>query len=603
MLFPVLAVVLQAQITVLKPEGLLHRLPDTTGHVIGTTAIFGAPYYGQTLRGALTYGKSSGKQYCSSDDYSIDFDGAARSRGLLNIVVIKRGGCSFAQKVEIAQDSKGADAVIIVDSDNSEYTPNDMKDLVIVDDGMGRKIDIPSIFISKQAGNELIAWLETDGSEPILMELDWDIPADKIVTLDMWISSAAGQDLGPFVEDFADIRQSLGWNLYFNPHYHVYALQDQQAMPDNCWDDSRRYCADDPDGAGPVTGYQVLFEDVRQLCILENTLIDDSSGNTETRFSVKYWMYVREFLNSCPVFASSKPDWPEHMSRIDQFGKACGDEQMRKFLTNTEMQAVTKCIAETAEKKLERSKSEVAWSPRAVRVNGWRFSGPTNADVISRAICSAFEYSNRPKVCSTLLGEAVACLPGTWKSGRNKFEYECKPCPAGTFSPISADQCWLCPHGSVSEIGSPTCSVCPAGTIPLQKATCEACEAGHAPHPEKDICVACPGGTYAPKRGEAECLPCSLDRFGREAESVEGAGTCTYPTGVPLPVALALVSVLLCCTVICFLFGRIRSATQDAKMWQELYHLHKGSIEQPFQKLSNEPESAAVGNEPHALSA
>ena len=51
MFFSVLAVVVPAQITVLSPADLLPRLPHTAGYVVGTTAVFGAPYYGQTLRG------------------------------------------------------------------------------------------------------------------------------------------------------------------------------------------------------------------------------------------------------------------------------------------------------------------------------------------------------------------------------------------------------------------------------------------------------------------------------------------------------------------------------------------------------------------------
>ena len=171
MLSAVLAAVLHAQITVLSPTDLLPRLPHTTGYVVGTTAVFGAPYYGQKLRGRLTYGKSYGDHYCSPDDYQVTFPDADRSQGLLNIVVVKRGICTFVKKVRVAQDTKNADAVIIVDRDDSPYTPSTIRNIIVADDGTGGSIRIPSILISKEAGNELIAWLETDDREPILVEL------------------------------------------------------------------------------------------------------------------------------------------------------------------------------------------------------------------------------------------------------------------------------------------------------------------------------------------------------------------------------------------------------------------------------------------------
>jgi succinate dehydrogenase/fumarate reductase cytochrome b subunit len=88
-----------------------------------------------------------------------------------------------------------------------------------------------------------------------------------------------------------------------------------------------------------------------------------------------------------------------------------------------------------------------------------------------------------------------------------------------------------------------------------------------------------------------------VDKLGREAEPVAGAATCTYPSNVPIPVILALVAILLVFAALCYLCVSIRMATQDAKKWQELYHLHKGSIEQPFEKLGNEPDFDTLGNE------
>ena len=102
--------------------------------------------------------------------------------------------------------------------------------------------------------------------------------------------------------------------------------------------------------------------------------------------------------------------------------------------------------------------------------------------------------------------------------------------------------------------------------------------------------MACPGGTYAPPRSVG-CLPCPTDKMGREANSVEGAGMCTYPSHIPKWVLIGLVPVVIVLTALCYLCVRIRSATQDARKWQELYYLHKGRASQPFTKLGNESDA------------
>jgi len=59
------------------------------------------------------------------------------------------------------------------------------------------------------------------------------------------------------------------------------------------------------------------------------------------------------------------------------------------------------CVKDTSEEKLKDQRDHSAWSPRALRINGWRYSGMLDADLVTRAICSAF--IEQPKECETLL--------------------------------------------------------------------------------------------------------------------------------------------------------------------------------------------------------
>merc|ERR1711920_629980 len=42
-----------------------------------------------------------------------------------------------------------------------------------------------------------------------------------------------------------------------------------------------------------------------------------------------------------------------------------------------------------------------AWSPRALRINGWRYSGILDPDLVTRAVCAGF--ISQPKECKDLI--------------------------------------------------------------------------------------------------------------------------------------------------------------------------------------------------------
>merc|ERR1712032_1619986 len=55
----------------------------------------------------------------------------------------------------------------------------------------------------------------------------------------------------------------------------------------------------------------------------------------------------------------------------------------------------------TKQEKLANERENSAWSPRALRINGWRYSGILDADLVARAVCSGF--INQPEECQQLL--------------------------------------------------------------------------------------------------------------------------------------------------------------------------------------------------------
>lgn len=96
-----------AQLKVLAPESLAGEFPNSNGVVYGTTATFGAPAYGERVIGRLVYGESKGRRHCTEEDYDLALEApppqgeAPRvdSANVVNIALVRRGGCTFVTKV------------------------------------------------------------------------------------------------------------------------------------------------------------------------------------------------------------------------------------------------------------------------------------------------------------------------------------------------------------------------------------------------------------------------------------------------------------------------------------------------------------------------
>jgi len=213
--------------------------------------------------------------------------------------------------------------------------------------------------------------------------------------VDLWMSSAS-RDSQKFIKDFAPARKILNDVVKFTPHYHVFsadpALGGYSGL---CWDHEANYCAEDPDGSGLVTGKAVLEEDVRQLCIHEKyrvprTRHGENGDRPTVMYSEQFWDYVSELPEKCPV---------DHKDPAQRFGTVCAENLMLSL--KIDVPTIQQCIATTATDKLDHERQNKAWSPRALRVNGWRYKGMLDADLVTRAVCSGFIH--RPDECETLL--------------------------------------------------------------------------------------------------------------------------------------------------------------------------------------------------------
>jgi len=404
-----------AQVRVLSPKDLVEEIRATgveNGVIPGTTATFGAPFYGEVVLGQLLYNHSA-TSHCK-DDYSltapveIGRDGAKR----LRIFLVDRGECTFVTKVKVAED-KDAGAVIVVDSKNSTLTREDIEHIIMADDGWGTKIKIPSILLTHADGQRLIdavVHAQEAGNkdeQAVFAELEWNIPQKDVVAVDFW-TDAANEQGTRFLVDYSKDAETLKGHLRFSPHYHIFSLPVD--YNDLCKDrNTAKFCADDPDGPGDITGHDVVLEDLRQLCLFSVTAEENVDGMKDSRYSKTFWDYIDRFAKECPIVDKAAARPPKGVSPDEyRFGEKCSLRILRGLIPK-KMHDFETCVnGPDGLKLLEEEKENMAWSVLAIRINGWRFSGMLERNLVTKAVCSSF--IEPPAPCKTLLKEMEGSL-------------------------------------------------------------------------------------------------------------------------------------------------------------------------------------------------
>ncbi|CAE7704916.1 VSR1, partial [Symbiodinium sp. CCMP2456] len=163
-----------------------------------------------------------------------------------------------------------------------------------------------------------------------------------------------------FLEKFKPYAVALSEHLQFAPRYDIFKPDEGMLGDSNsqlCVSaDAESFCAPDPDGGGPVTGEDVVNEDVRQLCLWNVTA--RRGGTTGALFSEPYWLYVVSFNRRCSVRAHDA----DH-----RFGEVCSLSVMREV--GIDAQAVQDCVHRNRLPILREQLKNVAWS-RSITAGG-----------------------------------------------------------------------------------------------------------------------------------------------------------------------------------------------------------------------------------------
>jgi len=122
----------------------------------------------------------------------------------------------------------------------------------------------------------------------------------------------------------------------------------------------------------------VLDEAVRQLCIHEQTKVVRAPG-VKVDYAGKWWDYVSLLPDICPVDGETEDN---------RFGNICAEKVMQKV--RLDPTTVNSCIMQTKTEKLRTQRDNKGWSPDALRINGWRYMGTLDSDLVTQAVCTAF---------------------------------------------------------------------------------------------------------------------------------------------------------------------------------------------------------------------
>jgi hypothetical protein len=137
-----------SKLVVYHPYELRNKIDKRYGEIKSSLANFGQVPYGHSIIGRVWFDEENPN---GCDEFNIEITGEGDPDSSPSpIVLVHRGGCPFVKKVRNIEHAGGALAVII-DNNDKEMVDH----VIMVDDGSGSGITIPSMLISTRDGETI----------------------------------------------------------------------------------------------------------------------------------------------------------------------------------------------------------------------------------------------------------------------------------------------------------------------------------------------------------------------------------------------------------------------------------------------------------------
>jgi len=301
------------------------------------------------------------------------------------ILVAERGGCTFTQKAMKAQ-ILGAKMLIVLDK-----VDEDTSFIMPIGDGNEKGVYIPTVLLNKKGSDILREEIKketrivegTKVNNTVIGALYFHFPRGKQLYFEVWLSSNDPKSIN-FAKDLAQYVPRLGQNVIFSPYYSIWQSYSNEAAYTkvNCFSNGK-YCAPDPDDAGPLTGADALEEDLKQLCVW-------------IQGSAYWWNYYQYLDTAC-------------FSTTDMH--KCSDEAIRR--SGLSLSEITTCVEDSFATKGDRQSDNyllkqnldksyqrniLVWP--MVIINNFTYRGNIDpASEVFDALCEGFADANIPSTC------------------------------------------------------------------------------------------------------------------------------------------------------------------------------------------------------------
>lgn len=371
-----------AKVTVLEPYNLVNDLPNA-GQLPSTLANFGNPPYGSYILGRVhKYPHQFKTLGCSAlDPVKFDDESGTFSHPIL---ILDRGNCSFIVKARNAQ-TIGAQALIIVDNMEEE----DVTKIVMVDDGTGQNIYIPTFMINKKEGDLIKKFIDDNPRSHVRMQLTFEVfNPDNRVEYEFWMLPE-DKNLQAFLSVYSKHAKKLSKHTLFSPHFgNWYSVERQMEgfkTPHKDCLGAGRYCAYDPDSNGPRTGADIVYEELRQICI-------NSQYQVNEKFKDVWWDYVAQLYKKCDFYDESCKKKILKDLGVDY--KNIEDCIQGSVKDNGDVYMVENMLLDTERKFLK--ERGVFFYPSII-VNGIAYRGDLEPDEVLKMVCAGF--NKQPEYC------------------------------------------------------------------------------------------------------------------------------------------------------------------------------------------------------------
>ena len=364
-------------VKIVSPPELSDILGDK-GVIQSSIANFGHIPYGQTIIGQAVF--------IEQNEYGCNSFGTTLSKfdDLHPIVFVRRGKCSFVQKVRNVEHG-GGKLAIIVDEKNDE----NVKFITMVDDGTGSGIMIPSIMINKDPGEIIIDYVsitEDEFQANIKLKASFGIAnKNDDVAYDLVFSVFSDQALD-FIKNFRYYHDKLKKRAIMTPHYISWPCPtcNSEIKEKDCFGQGK-YCAIDIEDMH-MSGKDLLLGNIRQKCIYNNSLKTKDSDIDWWDYMIKaHMLCYDDFTEDCSKMIHERLELDYSMT------EKCVNDSFINRGTEDEDNAI---LGEDYEFWVS---SGYTYVP-AVMINSVRYEGDFVPEYIFEAMCSA--YYTKPEVCT-----------------------------------------------------------------------------------------------------------------------------------------------------------------------------------------------------------